>query len=249
MADMTLKEVIEQFKEHCRMSIRYGYGEYFCGATNNLSRRIREHKITGVLYSVEAHHKESAQDLLIALKQSGFDTGNSIGSGQDDSLTVYVYKKGASTEQYLEGQSSITFDDTWYNEECIEMLPSDEGIYACFACEKQTRDGHYVPRRLVYIGMTDKQGFKTRIKQHYDTDHKEWAKQEWYNPDEEQLVYAIALKDTDILQTIESALISHHKPIANKEYKYHYQGEYDKMTVTCSGARGSISSVVVASTN
>lgn len=244
---MTLKEVIEQFKGHCPMSIRYGYGEYFCGATNNLERRTQEHKIPNVLYNVRADKKVLAQDLLKALKQLGFDTGNSIGSGQDDSLTVYVYKKGESTEQYLEGKSSITFDDTWYNEKSIDALSDSEGVYACFACEKQTRDDHYVPKRLMYIGMTDKQGFKTRIQQHFDTDHKEWAKQEWYNPDEEQLVYAIAPKDTDILQTIESALISHHKPIANKEYKYHYQGEYDKMTVNSSGVRGSISSVVVAS--
>ena len=98
----------------------------------------------------------------------------------------------------------------------------------------------------MYIGMTEKQGFKTRIQQHFDDDHQEWAKNKWYNPAEEQLVYAIAPKDTDVLQTIESALISYYKPKANKENKYHYQGEYDKITVNCGGAKGCISAVVVA---
>lgn len=243
---MTLKDVVKQFKDHCIMSIRYGYGEYFCGATNNLKRRIKEHKITNVLYSATADKKEDAQDLLKALKQLGFDTGNSIGNGQDDSLTVYIYKKGFSTKQYLEGKASITFDKMWYNEESIETLPDNEGIYACFACEKQLHNGYFVYKRLMYIGMTEKQGFKTRIQQHFDYDHQEWARHKWYNPDEEQLVYAIAPKDTDILQTIESALISNQKPKANKEYKYHYQGEYDKIIIDCSGPKGSISTRVEA---
>ena len=42
---MKLEDVIKQFKTHCTMSIRYGYGEYFCG--------VRLHFLEAIEWSKE----------------------------------------------------------------------------------------------------------------------------------------------------------------------------------------------------
>lgn len=87
-------------------------------------------------------------------------------------------------------------------------------------------------------------GFKKRIDQHVKDDHKKWSK--YYDPRKEHLAYVIAEDNTDILQTIESALIYKNQPLANDEYKDHYQGEYCKIAIECTGNKGILKNEITA---
>lgn len=231
---MTKKEIIEAIKAECDKVKQHKYDEFFCGMTNNVTRRGREHKAK-ILYHVKILNKEYCNELLSDLSDLGFDIGNQRNNGQDDSLWIYVYQKTPSTIQYLKASFILFFNKRWYSEEKYDEAPESEGIYMCVACDKEKKeDKIFQPHKLIYIGMTEKQGFRERIGQHVNIDHPKWRK--LYDPKNEQLVYAIAPKVSDLLQTIESALICENQPEANTEYKNHYQGEYDEVTVTCGGA-------------
>lgn len=61
-----------------------------------------------------------------------------------------------------------------------------------------------------------------------------------------QLVYTIAEFDSEILQTVESALIYENQPPKNSEYTNGYQGEYHSITVKCIGACVGLRSSITA---
>ena len=245
MANMTTEQIIENIQKNCGVG-KYGgnapFG-YFAGATNNPERRKAEHNINRFVDSYTMFKKEYAQDVLTKLAKLGFDIGAEPGNGQDDSKQIYVYKKSLSSKEDLIGKVSINFKSGTYDEDSYDQLPDTEGIYTCFACTVN-KDGDYHCERLMYIGMTEKQGFKVRIDQHVSNDHKKWRK--FYDPQKEHLVYVIAEYDTDILQTIESALIFKNQPLANDEYKDHYQGEYKQITVESNGNKGLLKGVITA---
>lgn len=245
MANLTTEQIIENIKKNCGVE-KYG-GEtpsnYFVGATNNPERRKAEHNIDSFVDGYTMFKKEYAQDVLTKLAEQGFDIGAEPGNGQEDSKQIYVYKKTGVSREDLICKVSINFKSGGYAEDSYDQLPDTEGIYACFACT-QDPDGSYHCERLMYIGMTKAQGFKVRINQHAAVDHKRWGR--FYDSQKEHLVYVIAEDNTDILQTIESALIYKNQPLANDEFKDHYQGEYKKITVECNGNRGLLKGDVTA---
>lgn len=242
---MTKQEILDAIKVACKFYIDSKFSDFFCGMTNNTARRMKEHGVNGFVYTIQLKQKSYANDLLTELSNLGFDTGNQIGSGQDDSVWLYVYYKTSNTVESLRNSFTLAFDGEWYNKVGLALLNSSEGIYACFACGKDLdSENRYNCKKLIYIGMTEKQGFHDRIKQHFDNDHASWGK--YYDPKTEQLVYAIAPLDSDLLQTIESALIYENQPAANSEYKDHYQGEYDEVTVTCRGSYGALKRIITA---
>ena len=61
-----------------------------------------------------------------------------------------------------------------------------------------------------------------------------------------QLVYAIAEFDSEVLQTVESALIYKNQTPENIEYIDGYQGEYHTITVNCNGYKDGLKSSVTA---
>ena len=63
---------------------------------------------------------------------------------------------------------------------------------------------------------------------------------------DKQLVYAIAEFNSDILQTVEAALISENRPPENTEYIDGYQGEYHSITVNCTGYCGKLKKRITA---
>ena len=233
---MTKQEIIEEIRKACDKYKHLSYSEFFCGMTNNVSRRKKEHGVDEIEYDVCLKKKEYANDLLTELSKLGFDTTYQIGNGQDDSLWLYAYQKNFLTTEVLSGVFDLEFEKRWYNENDYDDAPNSEGIYICIACDKETKDGKDQPHDLVYIGMTEKQGFKERIGQHIAKDHDSWKK--YIDTRKEQLVYAIAPKNSQLLQTIESALIYTNQPVANSEYRDHYQGEYAEVTVNCNGYHG-----------
>lgn len=234
---MTLQEIVKEIKTACDKHKRTSYNEFFCGMTNNVTRRRNEHGASEIVYYVKLLKKEYAEQVLEELKKIGFDTSKQIGNGQDDSLWVYVYQKTIMTTEILSASFDLSFEKRWYNENVYEDAPDTEGIYICLSCDKKLSASQtYQSHGLIYIGMTDKQGFKTRIGQHIAKDHANWKK--LIDTSKEQLVYAIAPLTSQLLQTIESALIFKNQPKANSEYMDHYQGEYAEVVVNCSDYHG-----------
>lgn len=246
MATYSTAQIIERIKKACSVG-KYGDNDpsnFFVGATNNTERRLAEHNIDGFIDGYIMHKKEYAQDVLKQLGEAGFDIGAEPGNGQDDSINVYVYRKALFSKEDLVAKYSLAFKSSSYDEKNYDKLPTAEGIYVCFACTVNRQTNNYHCEKLIYIGMTEKQGFNKRIDQHVKNDHKIWSKH--YDPKKEHLVYVIAEDNTDILQTIESALIYKNQPLANDEYKDHYQGEYRKITVECTGNRGILKNEITA---
>ena len=72
------------------------FGNFYCGITNNVTRREGEHDAS-YLGWVEAKTFERAKALEARMHAEGFDTGEQLGHGREDSTYVYVYKKNANT--------------------------------------------------------------------------------------------------------------------------------------------------------
>ena len=136
----------------------------------------------------------------------------------------------------LERTVEITFGTRGYTEREIDDISENKGIYACFACDKVLKDREYQNLELKYIGMTY-DGFQKRIRKHIEEDHPNWKKR---IRSTQQLVYVIADFDSDILQSVEAALIYCNQPAENSEYRDGYQGEYHTLTINCKGAHSTI---------
>lgn len=232
MTNMTIKQTVEWFIEKTVGEKGGKPSDYFCGMTNNPERRRKEHGVSTLLAKTKCGDKECARNLMWDLVDADFDVDKDVMSGQDDSVYVYVYKKTPQSVQKLSRAVTIHFQETWYSEESLDLLPDTNGIYCCFSCDKQLVDNHFQHSEPLYIGMTTN-GFKNRIKDHKNKDHAGWKKK---LAKDKQLVYAIAEYDEDILQTVESALIRENKTPENTEYSNGYQGEYHTITVNCNGA-------------
>lgn len=68
------------------------FNGYYCGITNDIERRAKEHN-TNVFGAIECANADVAKNLEAMMHDEGFDTGKQLGNGQDDSKFVYVYKK------------------------------------------------------------------------------------------------------------------------------------------------------------
>lgn len=239
---MTIKETVKWFIEKTVGTHGGKSSDYFCGMTNNTARRQKEHGASALLATTKCSDKDCARDLMWALVDAGFDVDKDVMSGQDDSIHVYVYKKTPTTVQKLSRTVTISFQNNWYSEAHLDLLPDTKGIYCCFSCDKKLVDNHFQHCEPLYIGMTT-DSFKSRINDHKNKDHGDWKKN---LGNDKQLVYAIAEYDDDILQTIEAALIRENHTPKNSEYSKGYQGEYHTITVNCQGPKGGLKDSVTA---
>lgn len=238
---MSLDEVINDIKKVCQKP----YSKYYCGVTNNTQRREKEHCVKGFINYYDCKDRDAVMNLLASLEKEGFKCINSRQNGQDDSLTVYIYEITNYSREELENSFDISFLKTWYEADS-DLIPEKIGIYACFACDKKLVDSKYQNPEVIYIGMTKEQNFKARILQHKNDDFKKWEDEKCFDPKRQQLVFAIAECNLDVLQSIESALIHANRPCANDEEKKIYHGEYNEITVRSSGAIGNIKNTSVA---
>lgn len=245
MADMTIEETVKYFISKTVKAIGGMASNYYCSMTNNPERRIFEHGASKLLCSTKCSDKDCARNLMRQLADAGFDVDKDIMSGQDDSIYVYAYQKSEQTRECLTKTVSLTFQQIWYGEDCLEALPNTNGIYCCYACDKKLVNGTYQNPTPIYIGLASN-GFKNRIVGgHKPNDHDKWKKNQKLG-DDRQLVYAIAEFNTDILQTVESALIFKNQTPENVEYIDGYQGEYHSITVNCKGYSGSLKNSITA---
>lgn len=93
---MTLQEAVTKFqKAAAKDAAPYSvhYSNYYCGITNDLDRRRGEHKTPAYLYTCTCPSFEIARKLEQMLHDAGFDTGEQVGNGNEDSVNVYMYRK------------------------------------------------------------------------------------------------------------------------------------------------------------
>lgn len=98
---MTFDEAVIYLKNCCKDSngiVPNNFGGYYCGITNNVDRREGEHSANYLGY-VSCKSFEVAKQLEARMHDEGFDTGDQLGHGQEDSIYVYVYKKNVNTKE------------------------------------------------------------------------------------------------------------------------------------------------------
>ena len=245
MADMTIEETVKYFISKTVKAVGGRASNYYCSMTNNPKRRRFEHGTSKLLCSTKCSDKDCARNLMRQLAEAGFDVDNDIMSGQDDSVYVYAYQKSEQTQECLTKVVSLEFQQRWYDEDHLEELPNSNGIYCCYACDTKLVNQTYQNSEPIYIGLASS-GFKNRIVGgHKPNDHDNWKRSQNLGKDR-QLVYAIAEFDTDILQTVESALIYKNQTPENNEYKEGYQGEYHSITVNCKGYKAGLKDSITA---
>ena len=179
------------------------------------------------------------------LAKVGFDVDGDIMSGQDDSVNVYFYKKSKLTMQQLVKTITIDFQQRWYDEDHLDELPQTNGIYCCYVCDKKLVNNTFQNSKPLYIGLAANGFYNRIVNGHKQKDHDKWKKSQKMGTDK-QLVYAIAEFDSEILQTVEAALICENGTPENTEYKEGYQGEYHMISVNCSGYYGTLKTSITA---
>ena len=241
---MTINEGVKRFIAKTTGNVNGNLSQYYCGMTNNPKRRRKEHGAIQLIDYLVCKNKDAARDLLRQLSDTGFDVDNDIMSGLDDSKIVYVYRKTSLTIQKLCKSVELNFQQRWYSEDNLDQIPNTNGIYCCYSCDKKLVNNTFKNSELLYIGLAAN-GFKSRISGHKSKDHAQWKKDQKMGADK-QLVYAIAEFNSDILQTVEAALISENRPPENTEYIDGYQGEYHSITVNCTGYCGKLKKSITA---
>ncbi len=96
---MTIFDAVNFLRSCCKDSkgfIPTTFGSFYCGVTNDISRREGEHKAK-FLGCVTAKTVKGALELEALMYQEGFCTGKQLGNAGEDSVYVYVYKKGPNT--------------------------------------------------------------------------------------------------------------------------------------------------------
>ena len=101
MEPLTLQQAVAKFNEAYENNRQFldRKSNFYCGITNDLSRRSAEHEVEAILYSVTADTFETARQLEWMLHNEGYDTGAQVGHGMEDSKIVYMYRKGRNTVQ------------------------------------------------------------------------------------------------------------------------------------------------------
>lgn len=67
--------------------------DLYCGITNDLERRRKEHNVAQYIHTVKMDSFELAQEVEAIMHDAGFDTGKQLGNGQEDTVYVYLYRK------------------------------------------------------------------------------------------------------------------------------------------------------------
>ena len=119
---------------------------------------------------------------------------------------------------------SLTYEGYW-RERNKSVIPARSGVYSVYACRHSTVNNTVSIRKLIYIG--ESANVRDRIDGHERTTN--WRRH--LQPGEE-LCFNFAPISVD-RERVEAALINHHKPPENNEYKHSFP--YPQTTVSTSG--------------
>lgn len=221
--------------------------EFFCGKSQNPDWRIHEHGTDENTYQeyikdwefVKCASSVEADHLLAGLNTLGFDTGCQMGSGQPSSRYVYIYHKTEDTFEYLSAHITLEYFFA-EREDFHHPFGGPEGIFAAFACNSESSDGHSIEvKRPIFLGRTDSdESVWDAIINHRGEEEDEWLK--YYDPKEETIWYAAipVERESSLIDTLLSALIYRLQPSANREQRSRYRGDYDRMVIDLKGPRG-----------
>lgn len=91
---MSIKEAVVWFNQHYDESRKTGdtKNNFYCGITCDLERRANEHNASFICH-IKCDTFDTAQELEKQLHAQGYDTGDKVGNGQENSIYVYMYRK------------------------------------------------------------------------------------------------------------------------------------------------------------
>ena len=97
---LKVKYIVSLFDVFVKNTINgetFDRSDYYCGITNDVERRAKEHNAEFINY-VESDSKETAIAAEILLGKNGYDIGKKAGNGaRENSVFVYIYKKTSET--------------------------------------------------------------------------------------------------------------------------------------------------------
>lgn len=67
--------------------------DYYCGITDDLERRAKEHNVAGYCQTMHFLTFEAAKAIEKELSSLGFDCGDQLGNGNENSVYVYMCYK------------------------------------------------------------------------------------------------------------------------------------------------------------
>jgi hypothetical protein len=120
---------------------------------------------------------------------------------------------------------TLTFDGYWRDANSAS-IPNASGIYLVYTCTHDRQAGQVTLHKLIYIGESDR--VRDRIQF-----HEKRAKWQRYLGPGQELCYSFAPIASPDRQRAEAALIYHHKPPVNDEYKDSFP--FDDTTVISGG--------------
>jgi excinuclease UvrABC nuclease subunit len=120
---------------------------------------------------------------------------------------------------------SLDFDGYWRDEK-KEHVPQGSGIYCVYAGTYNLSSNSITIRELLYIGESD--DVRSRLSNHER--HKDWMRQ--LNSGE-MVCFSVASISSSEREQAEAALIYHHKPPCNTEFRYSFP--YSDTVICTSG--------------
>jgi excinuclease UvrABC nuclease subunit len=120
----------------------------------------------------------------------------------------------------------------YWREVNVDSVPDDSGVYCVYAC-RHTREGEVSIRLLIWIG--EAKNVRSRIKEHGKL--SDWK---GHLREGEVLCFNYAQVKASDRQRVEAALIFHHKPPENDEYKDAFP--FDKTNIKTKGRSAKLSS-------
>jgi excinuclease UvrABC nuclease subunit len=129
---------------------------------------------------------------------------------------------------------SLKFEGYW-SEDILKKIPSKSGVYCVYAC--QNKPETVVIRSLIYIGEAD--DVNDRIAK-----HEKWPKWRKHLKDGEEACFNFVAVEASDRQRVEAALIFHHKPLENSEYRDTFP--FDETTISTDGANKLLDAKFVA---
>ena len=120
---------------------------------------------------------------------------------------------------------SLNFDGYW-REINKGGVPAESGVYCVYACTYNQNEGTVSLRELMYVGESE--NVRERLANHERL--SDWKKR---LKSGETLCYSVALVSGNDRNRAEAAVIFHHKPPCNTEYKYSFP--YETTVIQTSG--------------
>lgn len=91
---LTEKQILGRFeKAFADSKFSDEKSDYYCGITDDLDRRAKEHNVDGYCLTMNLITFEAARDIEQKLSSLGFDCGSQLGNGNEKSVYVYMCYK------------------------------------------------------------------------------------------------------------------------------------------------------------